>query len=91
VPQKPEALLEGFCAEPRGDEQLALNSGGHLLLLRLADVNWLEAAGERVVLHVGPETYLVSHTLVSVAAKLPPDRFVRIGSSALLNVGQING
>jgi LytTr DNA-binding domain len=91
APPKTDALLEGFCAEPHADERIALNCHGRLLLLRLADINWLETTGPGVVLHVGPETHLLGDTLEALAAKLPSDRFVLAGSSALLNVGRING
>jgi two-component system, LytTR family, response regulator len=91
APQKLGALLDGFCPEPRGEEQLAVNCNGRLLLLRVAEVDWLEAAGDQVAVHLGQETHLLNDSLVAVAAKLPADRFVRIGPSALLNVGQLNG
>jgi hypothetical protein len=91
VPHKPDALLEGFCPEPGSDEQIALNSEGQLLLLRLADVNWLEGAEDRVVLHFGSKSHPLNEPLASIAAKLPLDRFAWVGVSTLLNVGQING
>ena len=91
LPAQLAALLEGFCPEPSGEEQIAVNCNGRLLLLRLAEIDWLEAAGDRVVLHVGRETHLLCDTLQAVAAKLPAGRFVRIGGSALLNVGHVNG
>lgn len=90
-PQKLDALLDGFFPEPRGEEQIAVNCNGRLLLLRLADITWLEAAGDRVALHVGQETHLLCDTLQAVEAKFPAGYFVRIGTSALLNMGQING
>ena len=84
-------LLEGFCAEPRPDEQLAVNSNGRLLLLRLGDIDWLEAAENGVALHAGKETHLVKDTLAAMSLKLPRGRFLRISPSALVNVGQIKG
>ena len=89
APLKSEKILEGFCPEPRQEEQLAVNSGGLMVFLRLADIEWLEAADNRVALHVGRETHLLRETLAAVAAKLPPDRFLRLSPSALVNVGQI--
>ena len=80
APPKPGGLLEGFCAEPGAEEQIALNSNGRLLLLRLADIDWLEAADPCVALHVGQETHLLKDTLAALMAKLPPGRFLRIES-----------
>jgi DNA-binding LytR/AlgR family response regulator len=84
------ALLEGFCPEPRGEEQIAVHCEGRLLLLRLAEVDWLESVGDRVAFHVGQKKYLLAATLQAVAAKLPKGHFVHVGPSTLLNVGRIN-
>jgi hypothetical protein len=89
APEKAEGLLEGFCPEPQPEEQVAVNSNGRLLLLRLADIDWLEATDNCVALHVGTETHPLEDTLGAVMAKLPPGRFLRISPSALVNVGQI--
>jgi len=89
APQKPEGLLEGFCPEPLQEEQVAVNSNGLMVFLRLADVEWLEAVENCVALHVGKQTHLLRETLATVAAKLPPDRFLHIGPSTLVNRSQI--
>ena len=87
--QKPEGLLEGFCPEPRQEEQIAVNSNGIMLFLQLADIEWVEAADNGVELHVGPETHRLRGTLGALAAKLPRDRFLRISPSTLVNIEQI--
>jgi DNA-binding LytR/AlgR family response regulator len=87
--QQLHGLLAGFCPEPRPEEQFAVNSNGRLLLLRLADILWLEADDYGVALHVGGETYLLDETLATVSAKLPPGRFLRLSPSALVNARQI--
>jgi len=78
APPKPEALLEGFCPEPRAEEQIAVNCDGRLLLLRLDDIDWLEAAGDRAALHVGGETYLLDVPFLTVLGKLPPRYVMRL-------------
>ena len=86
TPQPLDGLLDGFCPEPRVEERLAVNSNGRLLLLRLADIDWLEAAANCVELHIGKETHLLGDTLTAVATKLPPGRFLRLSPSVLVNV-----
>ena len=88
-PPKLNGLLEGFCPEPRLEEQIAVNSNGLILFLRLADIEWVEAADNGVELHVGPETHRLRDSLAAVGAKLPPDRFLRISRSTLVNREQI--
>ena len=82
-------MLEGFCPEPHPEEQIAVNSQGLMLFLRLADIEWLEAADNCVALHVGKETHVLRETLGALVAKLPPGRFLRIGPRTLVNVQQI--
>jgi two-component system, LytTR family, response regulator len=91
LPEEPKELLEGFCAEPNQEEQIAVSSKGLMLAVRLADVEWLESADDCVELHVGKRMHRLRDTLAVVAAKLPPGRFVQISSSTLVNVDQIAG
>jgi two-component system LytT family response regulator len=84
-------LLEGFCPEPSQEEQIAVNSNGLMLFLRLADIEWMETADNCVKLRVGKQTHRLRDTLAVVAAKLPPGRFLRISRSTLVNVEHIMG
>jgi DNA-binding LytR/AlgR family response regulator len=89
VPQGSDQVLEGFCPEPCPEEQIAVSSGGLMLFLRLADIEWLEAVNHSVLLHIGKETHALGESLAAIVAKLPPGRFLRVGPRTLVNVGQI--
>lgn len=89
APPKPDNLLEGFCPDPGAEERIAVNSNGLMLFLRLDDVEWVEAADDAVELHVGQQTYLVRSTLAAMAAKLPPNLFLRLSRWTLVNIKQI--
>jgi len=89
TPPKSHGLLEGFCAEPHPEEQIALNSNNRLLLLRLADIDWLESSDNGVALHIGKEIHLLDNSFAAVTTKLPRARFLRISTSALVNFGRI--
>ncbi len=84
-----DGLLDGFCPEPGVEAQLALTSNGRLLLLRLADVEWLHAIDNTVCVRIGSESHLLVETLEAVEAKLPPGLFLRISRHVLVNVRQI--
>ena len=83
-------MLEGFCSEPPQEEQIAINSHGLMLSLRLADIGWMEATDQGVKLHVGRQTHRLRDTLAVVAARLPPGRFLRLSRSTLVNIEQIS-
>ena len=60
-----------------------------MIFLRLADIAWVAAVNQGVELHIGQRTCLLRVTLAAVAAKLPPDRFLRLNGSTLVNVAYI--
>ena len=88
-PPAPNTLLDGFCPEPSQDDQIAVNSNGQILFLRLADIEWVQAADWGVELRVCRQTHRLRDTFASLAAKLPPDRFLRITPRVLVNVTEL--
>ena len=90
-PPKSNDLLEGFCPEPSQEEQIAVNSNGLMLFLRLADIEWMETADTGVKLRIGKQTHRLRDTLEALAAKLPPGRFLRISRSTLVNIEHLKG
>src|SRR6266566_4480437 len=83
------ALLEDLKEQPKLAERLPVKSEGRIIFVRLADVDWVEAADNYVKLHVGNECYMLRDTMTSLETKLPSNRFLRISRSALVNVEQI--
>lgn len=70
-------------------ERIAVKTSGRILLLRLADVAWIEAADNYIKFHAGEETHLLRDTMNSVESRLPAERFLRISRSAIVNVEHI--
>jgi len=53
------------------------------------DIDWIEAAGVYVTLHVGAEEFLYRAGLATVASRLDPFRFVRIHRSSVVNIRSV--
>ena len=70
-------------------ERLLVREGTKLSVVRAEAVDWAEAAGDYVALHVGPRTHLLRETLAGLADRLDPARFVRIHRSALVHVDRV--
>ncbi|MBC8096430.1 MAG: response regulator transcription factor, partial [Akkermansiaceae bacterium] len=70
-------------------ERMAVKSAGRILLLKLADISWIEAADNNVKLHVGGEVHSLRDTMASIETRLPADRFIRISRSAIVNIEHI--
>lgn len=58
-------------------------------LVRVEDVDWFEAEGNYVRLHVGKVTHLIRSTLRAMGEQLDPSTFIRIHRSTIVNVNRI--
>jgi len=83
------ALLTELRTRNQFLERLVVRSGGRILILRVADVDWVEAASNYVRLHAGGKEYLLRETMTALEAKLDPNDFVRIHRSTIVRVDKI--
>ena len=70
-------------------EHVAVRVGGSTRLIRAADVDWIETAGNYLRLHVGKASYLLRQTAERIEELLGPRRFVRIHRRYIVNVARI--
>ena len=89
LPARLRALLDGGSAEAAPCERLLVREGNKLSVVRTDALDWAEAAGDYVALHVGARTHLLRDTLSGLAARLDPARFVRVHRSALVCVDRV--
>jgi two-component system LytT family response regulator len=83
-----EALLE-IQKESRDKERIAIKSGSRTVFLRKGLIEWVEAQGDYVKLHVGKESHLLRETMAAAAQRLDPNRFVRIHRSRIVNLDHV--
>jgi len=79
-------------SHPSADERvdrLVIKSSGRIYFVRTRDIDWCEAAGNYVRLHVGAQTHLVRGTMAHIEAQLDHTQFVRIHRSAIVAVDRI--
>jgi two-component system LytT family response regulator len=74
--------------QPRSD-RLVVKSGGRLFFLRADEIDWIEAAGNYVRLHVGPASHLLRETMNAIEGRLDPEKFFRIHRSRIVNMERI--
>lgn len=72
-----------------GRDRLVIKSTGRIYFVRTADIEWCEAAGNYVRLHVGPQAHLVRGTMAGLEAQLDSAQFARIHRSTIVNVDRI--
>ena len=87
--------LEHEAAEPHrpGGQsyigRFAVRSDGRVRFVAAADVDWIEADGNYMVLHVGETRHRLRASLAGLTEGLDPKQFVRIHRSVIVNVDRI--
>jgi two-component system LytT family response regulator len=86
--QRPEPG-PGRAGEHVRRDRLVIKSSGRIYFIRIQDIDWCEASGNYVRLHIGEQTHLVRGTMSHLESQLDPAQFVRIHRSAIVNVERI--
>ncbi len=93
---KLEALLEQYGPDsgprrgrPRYLDRLLVKASGTVTLLRAAEIDWIDAEGDYVRIHVGKSWHLLRETMKNLEGQLDPARFVRIHRSTIVNLEKI--
>jgi two-component system, LytTR family, response regulator len=70
-------------------ERFVVKAGGRVFFVRASEIEWIEAAGNYVKLHVGGDTHLFRETMNAVERTLDPDVFYRIHRSFIVNIERV--
>ncbi|MHB1861914.1 MAG: LytTR family DNA-binding domain-containing protein [Gemmatimonadaceae bacterium] len=69
--------------------RIVVRSERRLLFLRQEEIEWVEAAGNYVRLHVRGSAHVLRQSMKNMETRLDPAVFVRIHRSAIVNVDRI--
>ena len=64
------ALVQDIKPEPQKLDRLVVKSGGRVFFLRTQEIDWIEAAGNYVRLHLGEESHLFRETMNNMEGRL---------------------
>ena len=81
--------LERLAATRIYPGRLPIPRGGRVLFVATKDIDWIEAEGNYVRLHVGNRDYEFRETLAALEEKLNPSEFLRIHRSTIVNIHRI--
>lgn len=70
-------------------DRIIVKTNGRIIFLKLSDIDWIEAAGNYVKVHVGTETHLIRETMNKLEAGLHKETFVRIHRSTIINIDKV--
>ena len=60
-----------------------------MFFVRSEEIDWIEAAGNYVKLHVGTDAHLFRETMNALEARLNSDTFYRIHRSHIVNIERV--
>jgi len=71
------------------DRKIAIKDHDSTVLVNIDDIDWVDAAGDYMCVHVKGETLIMRSTLKTLMSRLDDDKFKRIHRSTLVNLDRI--
>jgi len=69
--------------------RLVVKTGGNVVLVPVEDIDWIDADGDYVRIHVAKAAHTVRETMHHLETELDPARFVRIHRSTIVNLARV--
>jgi two-component system LytT family response regulator len=69
--------------------RVMIKLASRVILLRVDEIDWIEADGNYAKLHVGKKAHLLREKMQELESQLDPQRFVRIHRSIIVNLERI--
>jgi two-component system LytT family response regulator len=70
-------------------EKLTIRDGDQITIVPVADIDWVDAAGDYMCVHAGGQTHVMRITMKDLERQLDPSVFQRIHRSTLININRI--
>ena len=70
-------------------ERLIVKTSGRVFFLRARDIDWIEAAGNYLRIHVGTDTHMIRQTMNGIEEQLDPRVFFRVHRSQIVNIDRV--
>lgn len=70
-------------------DRLAIKDGSSITFVPVKDIDWVDAAGDYMCVHVSGETHIMRTTMKELEAKLDPTIFQRVHRSTIVNLQRV--
>lgn len=70
-------------------DRLAIKDGSSITFVPVRDIDWIDAAGDYMCVHVKGETHIMRTTMKELEAKLDPSIFQRVHRSTIVNLERV--
>jgi two-component system LytT family response regulator len=71
------------------ETRFLVRTGRRVAIVPVEDIDWIEAAGDYVTLHVGNKSHMLRQTMNRLEVQLDPDHFIRVHRSAMVRASRI--
>ncbi len=93
ITQKDPAQVDQWLSDDEGTaqypEKIAVKDGGNITLVPVADIDWVDAAGDYMCLHVNGVIHVMRITMKALEEQLNPALFQRVHRSTIVNIKRI--
>jgi two-component system LytT family response regulator len=83
------ALLKQLQTRPPGGQRILVRTPDRIIFLKPEEIDFVEAAGNYVVLHVGKDRHILRETMAAMESRLEQSGFMRLSRSAIVNLSRI--
>ena len=73
----------------RRRDRLTIRTGDRIYLQDVREIDWIEADGRYVKIHLGDKNLAMRETMQNLEEELDPARFVRVSRSAIVNLDRV--
>lgn len=70
-------------------DRLTIKDGNEFQFIRIADIQWIDAAGDYMCVHARGKTHIMRTTMKRLENSLNPDTFIRVHRSSIVNANAI--
>ena len=84
-----QALSEGSAPLRSKPQRIAIRDGRDTISVDVADIQWIDAAGDYLCVHMPEQTHVVRGTMKKLEELLDPARFVRVHRSTIVNAERV--
>lgn len=88
VREKSEAQTVGQ-SNDQDERKISIKDGDSVMLVIESDIDWIDAAGDYMCIHVDGKTHVIRSTMHDLLSRLDQDKFKRVHRSTVVNTDRI--
>lgn len=89
LPPAPSPAPSGVRTAAVSVAPLALRVADRIVFVRPQEIDWIQADGDYVIVHVGTVRHRIRETITRMEAKVPPAKLIRVSRSAIVNIDAV--